>query len=78
MSYPDSDLENLAKMVNESGAEGLSIVDTFGAMYFDDLIRISQILNSKLSKNIKLGFHSHNNQQLSFALSIVFMETNAK
>lgn len=74
LSYPDSDLENLAKMVNESGAEGLSIVDTFGAMYFDDLIRISQILNSKLSKNIKLGFHSHNNQQLSFALSIVFME----
>ena len=77
LSYSDEELEKLAEQVNDSGAEALSIVDTFGAMYPADLERIHGVLDRRLAPHIKLGFHSHNNQQLSFALSMRFAELNA-
>ena len=60
--------------INEVKPEALSVVDTFGAMYHDDLHHIVSILNKHLIDDIHLGFHSHNNQQLSFALSIQLIE----
>lgn len=74
LSYSDEELVELAQQVNTSGAAALSIVDTFGAMYPVDLERIFKILDATLAPDIKLGFHSHNNQQLSFALSMKFAE----
>lgn len=72
LAYSDEDLKCLAEELNTTRAESISIVDTFGAMYEDDLERIAQILDANLKPEIKMGFHSHNNQQLSFALSIRF------
>lgn len=72
MSYSDYDLLELIRQVNKVNPQGLSIVDTFGTMYFEDLARIYAILNNNLNPEIKIGFHSHNNLQLSFALSIDF------
>ena len=74
LAYSDDDLIELAEAMNEVDPMSVSIVDTFGAMYKDDLERIVKILDEKLDTNIKLGFHSHNNQQLSFALTIDFIE----
>lgn len=74
LAYGDKDLEELAEAVNQAAPVSLSIVDTFGAMYHEDLERIAKILCNKLDPGIKLGFHSHNNQQLSFALSMHFVE----
>ncbi len=74
LSYSDDDLKQLADEVNKYQPVGLSIVDTFGAMYPDDIMRITKILDECLDNSIKLGFHSHNNQQLSFALSIKFVQ----
>jgi 4-hydroxy 2-oxovalerate aldolase len=74
LAYSDKDLIELAKDVNDSDAVSLSVVDTFGAMYHNDLERIVTLLDRELKSEIKLGFHSHNNQQLSFALSMHFVE----
>ena len=74
LGYSDFELLELAKVVNEAKPVALSVVDTFGAMYPSDLTRIVSILDNNLDKDIKLGFHSHNNQQLSFALSMQFVE----
>lgn len=74
LGYSDDDLRGLAEEVNKIMPESLSVVDTFGAMYTDDLERIVGILNDCLEPGINLGFHSHNNQQLSFALSMRFAE----
>lgn len=74
LAYGNDDLIELAKEVNSSGAMSLSVVDTFGAMYQEDLKRIVEVLNDNLNPEIKLGFHSHNNQQLSFALTMDFVE----
>ena len=76
LAYSDDELVELADVMNsiEGKAEGLSIVDTFGAMYEEDLDRISGALNAHLNCDIKLGFHSHNNQQLSYALTMFFVK----
>ena len=73
LAYSDEELVELAKCVNCIDAEALSIVDTFGAMYEEDLDRIIEKLDEHLDSRIKLGFHSHNNQQLSFALTQYFV-----
>lgn len=78
LGYSNEELTVLAHDVNRSGAEVISIVDTFGAMYPADLERIFRVLDHELDPGIKLGFHSHNNQQLSFALSIKFAELSEK
>lgn len=72
LAYSDGELDKLADEVNILSPVALSIVDTFGAMYPEDLERIMRVLNNKLESDIQLGWHSHNNQQLSFALSMEF------
>lgn len=74
LAYSDEELIALAHEVNSAHPVGLSVVDTFGAMYGEDLEHIVRILDRELDRDIRLGFHSHNNQQLSFALSMQFVE----
>ena len=78
LAYSDEDLKILADAINKAKPVAVSIVDTFGAMYEDDLIRIFAILDKHLDKSIKIGFHAHNNQQLAFALSASFVELAEK
>ena len=78
LAYSAEDLVVLANEMNKAKPVAVSIVDTFGAMYEDDLIRIFTILNEHLDKSIKIGFHAHNNQQLAFALSSTFIELAEK
>ena len=74
LAYNDDDLKDLAECINATDAEGLSVVDTFGAMYEEDLDRIVTCLDKHLNPAVKLGFHSHNNQQLAFSNSIHFIK----
>lgn len=75
LGYSDTELVELAEEINKAHPVALSVVDTFGAMYGSDLNHIVTILDNNLDPNIKLGFHSHNNQQLSFALSMQFVDS---
>ena len=72
LAYSDDELIALALEVNALNPVALSVVDTFGAMYPEDLDRIVNILDRELNGEIALGFHSHNNLQLSFSLCIHF------
>lgn len=74
MAYSDRELLDLAEAVNEARPVALSVVDTFGAMYDEDLERIVGILHRNLDESVALGFHSHNNRQLSFALTMKFVK----
>ena len=73
LGYSDQELLDLISAVNGVKPEAISIVDTFGAMYPEDLERILSIFAHNLSKDIRIGFHGHNNQQLSFALAQQFV-----
>ncbi len=74
LAYSDEQLIDLALETNKGKPVCLSVVDTFGAMFGKDLEHIVTILDQHLDKDIKLGYHSHNNQQLSFALTMNFVE----
>lgn len=69
ISYKEKEFSDLIKEVNKVKPGAVSIVDTFGAMYMDDLIRIFKQIDSILDKDIKIGLHSHDNLGLSCALA---------
>lgn len=73
LGYSDIELIELINMLNDVGLECFSIVDTFGSMYQEDLVRIFEIVHHNLEMNCAVGFHSHNNLQLSSALSQEFV-----
>ena len=73
LGYTDKELLELIDEVNKLKPYAFSMVDTFGSMYKDDLQRIFNIVDHNLDKSIRIGFHSHNNLQMSFALSQEFV-----
>ena len=73
LAYDEDELRELADCINEFEPVSLSVVDTFGAMFEEDLDRITEVLSENMKKSIKIGFHSHNNQQLSFSLTMHFI-----
>lgn len=78
LAYQNEDLIALAEAMNEVHPASLSVVDTFGAMYEEDLERIVTCLDEHLDKDIKMGIHTHNNQQMAFALSLCFIRLMQK
>jgi len=73
LGYTDKELIEYIELINEIEPYSLSIVDTFGSMYQEDLHRVFEIINHNLVKTCKIGFHSHNNMQLSNALTQEFI-----
>lgn len=74
LAYSDKELVDLVSAMNDFMPESLSVVDTFGAMYPDDVEHILGVIEPILDQNIKLGFHAHNNQQLAFSNAMRFVE----
>ena len=71
--YSKTDLIKLARRANFIGVDACYIVDSFGSMFPDDMDLILPIFEEYVNKEISLGFHSHNNIQMSLALSIKFL-----
>ena len=69
LSYTDRELLELVEKINEIHPYSFGIVDTYGAMYVDDVCRIYSLVDNNLLPDICINFHSHNNYQLSFALA---------
>ena len=74
ISYTEEERIALIKKVNAIKPASFSIVDTFGAMYLEDLKRIFQQTDYLLDKDIKIGLHSHDNLGLSCALAEVMID----
>lgn len=73
LGYTDLELIEFISLINEVEPYCLSIVDTFGSMYQEDLHRVFEVINHNLVSTCKVGFHSHNNMQMSNALSQEFL-----
>ena len=66
-SYTDEQLLDLIHKVNELQPYAFYLVDTLGLMHKNDVIRFFYLIDHNLSKTINMGFHSHNNLQLSYS-----------
>lgn len=75
-TYSDEALLKLIARINEIKPYAFYLVDTLGIMYKNDLLRMFYLIDHNLDKHITLGFHSHNNLQLSFANAQELMQLN--
>lgn len=66
-TYDDQSLLNLINDVNDIKPYAFYIVDTLGIMYRHDMRKFFYLIDNNLSKDICLGYHSHNNLQMAFA-----------
>ena len=65
--YDDSSILELIKKANHIKPYAFYIVDTLGAMREKDILHMMHIIDKNLDESILLGFHSHNNLQMSFS-----------
>lgn len=72
--YNDKEFAELCKRFGELNPYGLYIVDTFGLLHENDLIRYSQIGHECLAPNVVLGYHAHDNMGQSFKNACTFLK----
>lgn len=67
LSYSDKDFLDMIDTVNSFNPYAFYIVDSFGEMKKQDLIRLFNLVDHNLNSDIRIGFHSHNNMQLAYS-----------
>ena len=67
LSYGDEEFMSLIHRSNVVNPFAFYIVDSFGAMKSSDLLHFYQMTVAELDGSISIGFHSHNNLQLSYS-----------
>lgn len=76
LSYSEEELLRAIEIINKIGPHSFGIVDTYGAMYKDDVLNLYKLVDDNLDKNIAIDFHSHNNMQLSFSFAQEIIEAS--
>lgn len=80
MRYSDREMLDLIDLINKElpDASACYIVDSFGEMRPNDLHRLLNIVDNNLVPTMTIGFHSHNNLQMSYsnACSMLQFPTN--
>lgn len=74
ISYSDDEIDYLIKKTNEITPSSIVIVDTNGQMSNEDVLNLALYFDKNLNSKIVLGFHSHNNLDLSFENTKIFIE----
>lgn len=76
LRYTDAELIELIQMVNEElpEASGFYIVDSFGEMRTNDMNRVLNLVDHNLIPSMTLGFHSHNNLQMSYSNAVELLK----
>lgn len=77
MRYSNEDLDLVLGMTNDMGAYACYFVDSYGYMDSKDIERLFAYYDKKLNKDIKIGFHAHNNMNLAFSNVKSFLNVDA-
>lgn len=74
--YTDVELLELIGLVNAElpDATGFYIVDSFGEMRPNDMSRLLNLIDHNLNPSMALGFHSHNNLQMSYSNAVALLQ----
>lgn len=75
LSYSDSEFLTLIERVNQISPYAFYIVDSFGTMKKKELLHLFYMVERNLNEISIIGFHSHNNMQLSFSNAQTLVET---
>ena len=76
MRYTDKELIEFIEIVNRElgNAAAFYIVDSFGEMRMNDMQRVLNLVDHNLKKDMTIGFHSHNNLQLSYSNAVSMLQ----
>lgn len=75
MRYSNDELDLVLGMTNDMGAYACYFVDSYGYMEPKDIQRLFAYFDKGLNKNVKIGFHAHNNMNLAYSNVISFINT---
>ena len=78
MQYSLSELKQLTSLANNINAGALYIVDTYGAMFPENIEKIFRYFDKFLNSDIRIGFHAHDNLNLAYSNSLEFISINTK
>ncbi len=76
--YSDEEFAEMIDKFNNLNPYAVYIVDTFGLLRKEDLIRYAKIADKYLKADIILGYHAHNNMQQAFSNATAFIELEMK
>ncbi|RDU22005.1 aldolase catalytic domain-containing protein [Anaerosacchariphilus polymeriproducens] len=78
VTYTDEEYIQLIEASNKINPYAFYIVDSFGVMKREDLMRLYYLVDHNLKQEIRLGYHSHNNIQMAYsnAQALVDLKTN--
>lgn len=74
-SYNEDELRDLIALVNDLQPYAMSMVDTYGLLEPEGLLKMIPVVDKCLSREIILGYHAHNNFQLGYANSITMLNS---
>lgn len=76
LRYSDAEILELIDMVNKElpDASGFYIVDSFGEMRPTDMSRMLNLVDHNLLPGMTIGYHSHNNLQLSYSNAMSLLQ----
>lgn len=78
MRYTEKDLDLVFGMTNDMGAYACYFVDSYGYMQPNDIERLFYAFDKGLNKDVKIGFHAHNNMNLAYSNVISFLNTETE
>ena len=67
MRSSDEELDMVENAANEMNAYACYFVDSYGYMQPNDIKRLFDYYDAKLNKDIRIGFHAHNNMNLAYS-----------
>lgn len=77
-SYTDKEMLDLIEKINILKPLALSIVDSYGLMHEEKVIRYFYLMDNNLLPDIGIAYHSHNNFQLAYSNSIRILNMNCQ
>jgi len=75
-TYTDNEFLSMIKSANQLDIYAFYIVDSFGSMSLTEFKHYINLADSYLNKDVRVGYHSHNNMQLAFSNAIDLCASN--
>ena len=72
--YTEKEFAKMIEQFSKLKPYAIYIVDTFGLLKKEDVIKYAKVADEYLSKDIILGYHAHNNMQQAFSNVTSFIE----
>ena len=78
MRYTDAELDQIIQSSNQMGAYACYFVDSYGYMEPQDIKHLFRYMDNGLRKDIRIGFHAHNNMDLAYSNVRNFISLNTE